>query len=245
MFETVEDATQFINGQLLARGYLKTGNSLKIDGAPDDARLVINTIHKLLKAVQSKDQQLTEAQTKLQRLQKAVPEPQPRPTTPREPPREPPKRPTPNKIVKNKDKSLRKLYKVRLNGLQSTIDELKDRFHRERRSTDITWQAHQEITTQTNPQIQEDFSDQLTQLLARESQQYEFDKELQKFLANVNRFTYSCAVLGIPDIDLQPQPPHTFDYFKSHEKAELVECITDWYEIVDISRRPVRIDHEP
>lgn len=248
MFETLEDATQFINGQLLARGYLKTGHELNIAGAPDDARLVINTIHKLLKAVQAKDQQLTETQTKLSRLQKAVSElPQPAPSTPSKrdsfSPRElsTAKRPTPTEAKRNRDESLRKLYKVRLNGLQSTVDELKDRLHRERRSTDLTWRVHQDITTPTSTETP-NYDEKLTELLTRESQQHDFDQELHRFLSNVNRFTYSSAVLGISDIDLKPQPPQSLEPFKKNSKAELVEFITDWYEIVDISRRPVRID---
>lgn len=249
MFETVEDAAQFINGQLLARGYLKTGNTLKIEGAADDARLVINTLHKLLKAVQAKDHQLTETQAKLHRLQKAAStQPAAAPRSPTPPPREPPvsKKSTPTKIAKPRTDALRKLYKVRLNRLQTTVDELKHRCHRDRRSADITWHAHQDLTSQTPPRSPTpDYQDQLTLLLRQQTQQHQFDLELHKFLANVNRFTYSCAVLGIPDIDLQSQPPHTLDTFKNGPTSDLVEFITDWYEIVDLSRRPVRIDREP
>lgn len=248
-FETIQDARDFINGQLINRGFLKSGQSLSVNGESDDTKLVINTINKLLRTIRAKDDQLSEWHAKLQREQRQAPQPTVTPTVPHRVSRRSrgamiSKRNTVKRALD--DDNVRRMFKVRANKLQSTVDELRDRIHRDNtklRDADVTWQVHQDLTT---PQVaatppEDDLDDQLTLLLHRQSSQQELSAELVVFLDNVNRFTYSSAILGIAPVSLREQRQEVLDRLQSsgdHTVAPLIEFINDWYQIIDLEAEP-------
>ncbi|QLQ82137.1 hypothetical protein HG537_0G03920 [Torulaspora globosa] len=238
-FETLEDAKDFINGQLVSRGFLKNGQSLSVNGEKEDAKLVVNTIHKLLKTIRAKEAQLNEWHSRSQREQRqvaaAVPPP---PAVPRQS-RGPmiSKRRTVTRAVDND--RVRKMFKVRANKLQSTIDELKDKIQRDKyRDNDVTWRVHQDLTTPVNEtRSSDDLREQLTLLLQGQSAQQELCSELIIFLDNVNRFTYSSAILGITEVPLREQHSQVLDKLQNSEDqtiAAIIEFINDWYQIIEI-----------
>lgn len=243
-FETLEDAREFINGQLVSRGFLKEGQSLSVNGESEDAKLVVNTIHKLLKTIRAKEAQLSEWHAKSQREQRQV---VPRVVAAVPPPAAVPRRSRAPMVSKRRavkravdEDGLRKQFTVRANKLQSTIEELRDRIQRDNKykDNDVTWRVHQDLTTPINEvPPSSDLREQLTLLLQRQSAQQELCSELVVFLDNVNRFTYSSAILGITEVPLQEQHREVLDRLQSSSDrtiAALVEFITDWYQIIDL-----------
>lgn len=248
-FENVEDAVIFINAQLLDKGYVKPDQSIKINGEVDDTKLVINTINKLLKGLNNKNQQLTDLQQRLKAAENT-----PKPCIERSPHSPKAKlitRPSLSSGVaakRHSDLALRKSFKVRMNKLQSNIDELCSKLQSERdsRSNDITWQTHHDITggtegdvdTHTEENAIESYREQITLLLQRQATQQELQNHLLTFLDNVNRFTYSSAILGIPDMKLKEQDPTAFKQLSQGDttNGKLIELINDWYEIIQLSQ---------
>lgn len=233
-FETIEDARDFINGQLVGRGFLRAGQQIRASGEAEDAKLIINTMHKLLKTIRAKDDQLSEWQARELRERRRPPV-----APPAEVPARRSRGPVVRKrLVKRSDEGLRKMYQVRTNKLQATIDELRDRIQRDakHRDSDVTWRVHQDLTTveATEPPPEDD---QLTPLLERLSSHQQLCAELRVFFDNVNRFTYSSSVLGITDITLKEQHQTVLDGLLATGDAsmvELVEYINDWYQIIDL-----------
>lgn len=250
-FANVQDALDYINSRLVLKGFIKSNESLHFDKDVDIAntKLIINTFNKVLKSLENKNTQLYELQSELKKQRdstKIVPK------VSQSPPPPPPSSriiTKPVKVVKLHHQKLDKLsnvtrtYKVNLNRLQSTIDELRSQIQSERNrklaSKDLTWQIHQDITTHNpttpNPsEIIKEYQDQLSSLLKSQTTQQKLQSHLLKFLDNVNRYTYSTSILGIPDMELKQQDP---DDFKQFHNDELLELINDWYEIVKLSRQ--------
>lgn len=253
-FANVQDALDYINSHLVLKGFIKSNESVNFDGGLDIAntKLIINTFNKMLKSIKNKNDQLYHLQSiinssemKKQRDSKEAVVPKVSPSPPPPPSRIITK---PVKVVKshhNVDKmsNVTRTYKVNLNRLQSTIDELRSQIQSERNrklaSKDLTWQIHQDITTHNttspNPsEIIKEYQDQLTSLLKSQTSHEKLQSHLLKFLDNVNRYTYSTTILGIPDMELKQQDP---DDFKQFHNDELLELINDWYEIVKLSRQ--------
>lgn len=246
-FSSVEDASDFINAQLVLKGFLKQDTRLQFSSdAIDDKRLIINTLNRLLKSLDDKNVQINELHA-MRPQEKPVEQPQ---FSKQESPLPLGAPSRPGKVVKHPatgthlgSELLAKRYKVKLRRLESTTDALRQQLQLERQRkyshVDLTWQISQDLTTprlSLGSERRNDvatYRDKISSLLEARAHSRELEEQLVRFLETVNRYTYSMAIMGIRDLDL----PTTAAQFHGLPNSELGELVADWYEIVALSRQ--------
>ncbi|GAV54134.1 hypothetical protein ZYGR_0AK06360 [Zygosaccharomyces rouxii] len=249
-FDNIDDASKHVDEQLILRGFLNSNQSLQLNESRN-GKLVINTVHRLLTSLEDKNRQLENAHNTIEELKKA-----PKLVEIKETPQPAPKIPRiqPIQVAKPAIKSDRtaRTFQVKLNRLQSTIDELKWQLNsernRSRRSTeaDITWNIQESIqrneeAPQSPPlEIIDQYRDEITQLRV-ELQKFLHDRQMiSQHLDGVNRYTYSVEVLDIrPKSHGNVEKEEWSRWIEQLEKddVELKELIQDWYEIVEIAMK--------
>ncbi|CAR28141.1 hypothetical protein ZYGR_0N06320 [Zygosaccharomyces rouxii] len=248
-FEKIDDASKHVDEQLVLRGFLNSNQSLQLSES-QNAKLIINTVHRLLTSLEDKNRQLENAHNTIEELKKAPKlveikeSPQPSPKVPRVQPIQVAK-PT----IKN-DRTA-KTFQVKLNRLQSIIDELKWQLNfernRSRRSLepDITWNIQESIQRNEEPspsslEIVDQYRDEITQL-KMELQKFLHDRQMiSQHLDGVNRYTYSVEVLDVrPKSHSNVEKEEWSKWIEQLDKddLELKELIQDWYEIVEIAMK--------
>lgn len=265
-FEKLEDASKHVDDQLVLRGFLNSNQSLCLResvGTNEDAKLVINTMHRLITCIDDKNRQLETAYSAIEDLKKDL---NSKPVTVREisSPSTPnrtdsyhqhhrakPVQVTKSTKAKNDDRTAR-TFQVKLNRLEALIDELKWQLNYERNKNsrrsygnDITWSIQESIQGEDvseKPPVDaiDQYRDEITGLRI-ELQQFLHDRDMiSRHLANVNRFTYSMGVLDIhPKSQENIEGKEWSNWIEQLEKddSELKELIQDWYEIVEIAKR--------
>ncbi|GCE97964.1 hypothetical protein ZYGM_004219 [Zygosaccharomyces mellis] len=249
-FESIGDASKHVDEQLILRGFLNSNQSLQLSES-QNARLAINTVHRLLTSLEDKNRQLEGAHSTIEELKKA-----PRPVEIKETSKPAPKilRVQPVQVTKpaTRNDRVARTFQVKLNRLQSTIDELKWQLNFERSRSrrlvepDITWsiqgsiQKNEDLAPPSSFEVIDRYRDEITQLRVQ-LQEFLHDRHMiSRHLDGVNRYTYSVGVL-----DIRPKPHGSVDkeewskWMEQLERndLELRELIQDWYEIVEIAAK--------
>lgn len=248
-FESIEEASRHVDGQLTLRGFLTAGQSLQLEHCPD-AKLAINTVHKLLTSIEDKNKQLDAVHATVNELRRT-----PKPVEVIEVPRVETREirvAKPKTDHKRIQQTIAKAFQVKLNRSQSTIDELRSQLNSERNRTrrsiepDITWKIEESIAKRpedlpTPQEIISNYQDEVTELRIELERLLHERGTISKHLDTVNRYTYSWGVLDIPPIEVKPngvQEDEWLDWLKKLKEndMELGELIQDWYEIIAIAR---------
>ncbi|QLG74341.1 hypothetical protein HG535_0G02250 [Zygotorulaspora mrakii] len=244
-FRSIEEAAGYVNSQLVLKGFLKHELLLKLDGTIDDNRLVVNTIHRLLRSLDDKNAQILELHARQQLQDQASQKAQPEPVE--KSPRAVRKL---ARVVKPTDKSprtdsklLSQRYKVKVNKLESTIEELRQQLQLERNrrhngtshASDLTWEINQDVTALSRnvhyTQVAK-YEEEISSLLETRDEHQELARELAQFLETVNRYTYSSVIMGVRGLP----PPARSPRLQQLSNDDLQELIADWYEIVAIAQ---------
>lgn len=252
-FEKIDDASRHVDEQLILGGFLNSNQSLQLSGP--NAKLVINTVHRLLTSLEDKNRQLENAHNKIEELKRAPPqrievkEVSPPVVVPRRSrvQQQQVSKPRPASIDKDR---ITRTFQVKLNRLQSVIEELKwqlnfERSRGRRSDNDITWNIQESIqrdegasSQSSSLQIIDQYRDEITDLRIQ-LQKFLFDRRMiSQHLNFVNRYTYSVEVLDLrPNSHSNVEKEEWSQWMEQLERddVELKELVQDWYEIVDIA----------
>lgn len=259
-FDKIDDALKFINDQLSLKGYYNNDKEsvIALNGALDDNKLIINTFNKLLKDLNAKNEQLEELSVEKNTIKEKlnntilfnndtkVVEQIANGTHP-------------NKIEKrnhvskptiisntNNNPNIKKAYKVNLNKLQSTIDELRNSMHNNtlRKGNndlkDLTWNLRSDITTFPTSTTEKSISEYIesSSVLTRYNQLTKLRLNLISFISMVNKLTYSKNILKINKLNITEE---NMDLLEDHLSVDLevYELVNDYYEIIKLSNESV------
>lgn len=199
-------------------------------------KLVINTMHKLLKALEKTEE-------RCQLVHKSVPsdvapikESPPAPERIRTAPYRISK-PIVTKVPapplpKSKDKS----QLVQLRRYKIMVEQLRLQLHGKANKSDVTWSSSSAIMGSANNEAQtkaDNASDLLRKLIQENSVNNRVMYHLYLFLELVNKYVYSKFVLQI-DCDTPERIPLDRETTSTTTTQELQELVNDFYEIIDL-----------
>ncbi|AQZ13210.1 (ZYRO0D14828g) [Zygosaccharomyces parabailii] len=248
-FSSVDEAARHVDGQLTLKGFLAAGQSLQLEHCPD-AKLVINTVHKLLTSIEEKSRQVDVLHATVDDLKRT-----PKVVEVVEVPRVETRQvrvAKPKADHKRIQQTVTKVFQVKLNQLQCTIDELRYQLNSERNRSrrsvepDITWKVEESIAKlpsdmPTTREIISKYQAEVTDLRIELEGALRKKQMICKHLDTVNRYTYSWGVLDITPVEVKPtgvQEQEWSDWLNGlkDNDLELNELIQDWYEIVTIAK---------
>ncbi|EDO18198.1 hypothetical protein Kpol_543p28 [Vanderwaltozyma polyspora DSM 70294] len=284
-FDKIEDALRYVNEQLSLKGYYTNGSDLnskkiELNGEIDDKKLVINTLSRLLNEINNKNKLLSETaqenrlikqklntvakqkeanDKELIKLHLPTQKKVTKPTVPTQ-------QVTSANFNNNSNNSnvnnmLTKTYKVKLNKLQSTIDELRNKLSTNslRRSgnddLDLTWGTNSNISIDEHDILEPEMitPDKFLEssgVLRKYNELVNLRLNLIDFISMVNKITYSKNVLNLETFEISgfiDQSSDSKDTIESKNfnpditknDPEIYELVTDYYEILRLSNKSI------